>query len=64
MKELAKRILIGCIGFVFIYLFGSFFNVSFDISKWGEGSRLIVTFFGSLAFIMLATYPESNFKNK
>jgi len=63
MKELAKRILIGCIGFVFIYLFGSFFNVSFDISKWGEDSRFLVIV-GVLAFIMLATLSESNFKNK
>ena len=64
MNELVKRILIGCIGFVFIYLFGSFFNLSFDISKWGEASRLLVTFFGAFAFIMLATLSESNFKNK
>jgi len=63
MKKLAKRILIGCIGFVFIYLFGSFFNVSFDISKWGEASRFLVIV-GTLAFIMLATLSESNFKNK
>jgi hypothetical protein len=64
MNELVKRILIGCVGFVFVYLMGSFFNVSFDVSKWGIESRLAVTMFGGFISIMLATFPGYEFKNK
>jgi hypothetical protein len=64
MNELVKRILIGCSGFVFIYLMGSFYNVSFDISKWNVDSRFIVAMFGGFIFIMLATFPGYEFKNK
>lgn len=64
MNELVKRILIGCVGFGFVYLMGSFFNVSFDVSKWGIESRLAVAMFGGFISIMLATFPGYEFKNK
>ena len=64
MNELVKRFLIGCVGFVSVYLMGSFFNTSFDVSKWGIESRIIVTMLGGLISIMLITFPGYDFKNK
>jgi hypothetical protein len=64
MNELIKRILIGCVAFGFIYLMGSFFNVSFDISNWNESSRFIVSMLGGFLSIAFASFPGYNFKNK
>ncbi len=64
MKELLKRLSIGCVGFLFVYLICSFYNVTFDISKWGKEIRFISCLLGSFSFIMFSTYPNYNFKNK
>lgn len=58
MNGLAKRILIGFAGFLLVYLMGSFYNVSFNISNWSDHSRLIISVIVGFAFIMLATYSE------
>jgi hypothetical protein len=64
MNELVKRILIGCVGFGFVYLMGSFYNASFDISKWNISSRFVVAMLGGFISVMLATFPGYDFKNK
>ena len=62
--ELVKRLLIGCIGFLFIYLMCSFYNTTFNILKWSVESRFVTTLIGGFSFIMLATFPNYKFKNK
>lgn len=64
MNELVKRILIGVTVFLFIYLIGSFYNVSFDISKWSNVSRFFVSVIGGFISIMIAIFPGYEFKNK
>ena len=60
--ELVKRFGLGCLGFLFIYLMFSFYNVTFDISKWSAESRFITTFVGFTFAGMLFIYY--NFKEK
>ena len=60
--ELVKRFGLGCLGFLFIYLMFSFYNVTFDISKWTEVSRFITTFVGFAFAVMLWIFY--NFKEK
>jgi hypothetical protein len=62
--ELVKRFGIGCVGFLIMYLMCSFYNVTFDISKWSAESRFIATMIGGFSFAMLATFPNYNFKKK
>lgn len=60
--ELVKRLLLGCMGFLFIYLLCSFYNITFNILKWNMESRLYTILFGGMFFIMLATFPNYDFK--
>jgi hypothetical protein len=60
--ELVKRLLIGCLAFLFIYLMLSFYNVTFDISKWTEASRFITTLAVFCLVFMLFIYDY--FKEK
>ena len=62
--ELIKRLSIAWVGFLFMYLMSSFYNVTFDISKWSAESRFIATMIGGFSFTMLATFPNYNFKKK
>ena len=61
--ELIKRLSIACLGFLFMYLMGSFCNVTFDISKWSAESRFVTMLIGGVSFLGLATFPNYNFKN-
>jgi hypothetical protein len=62
--ELVKRLFIGCLGFLFIYLMCSFYHVTFNISKWSEGTRFIAILWGNLLFGFFAICAGYNFKNK
>lgn len=64
MKDLVIRIFIGSLGFLFSYLVGAFYSVTFDMSNWTEPVRFIITLQGMLLFISLITFPNYNFKNK
>lgn len=64
MKEILFRLLMGLIGFIVIYLLGSFYSATFNINNWNEAIRFVVSLFGGLSFFALATYPNYNFKNK
>ncbi len=46
MKKYLLLIIAPLIAFGAMYLCGSFANISFDISKWGEKSREYVAIFG------------------
>ena len=46
IKNFIYSTLIGAFVFVLFYLLGSFFSVSFDISKWTDGTRFIICYFG------------------
>ena len=39
------------------YLFGAFYNVSFNISVWTEQSRIITLTFGGFFVIAIASFP-------
>jgi hypothetical protein len=58
--ELVKRLLIGCLAFLIIYLMFSFYNVTFDISVWSEKSRFLITSFVLTVWGMLVIHY--NFK--
>jgi hypothetical protein len=62
MKNLRFRIILGSLGFLFIYLLGAFYSVTFNISNWLESTRFIVSIFGSIAFIIVVAFYSS--KNK
>jgi hypothetical protein len=62
--ELVKRLGLGCVGFLIMYLMCSFYNITFDISKWSAESRFIATMLGGFCFTMLATFPNYDFKKK
>ena len=47
MKVL-KSVFFGISLFAAFYLFGAFFNVSFDLNSWGEYSRLTVACVGGI----------------
>jgi hypothetical protein len=64
MKELFFRALLGCFGFLIVYVLGSFFNTTFNIANWSEESRFITVLIGGFVFLMFYTYPGYNFKNK
>lgn len=61
IMELVKRLLIGCLAFLIIYLMCSFYHVTFDISKWSEVTRFVAILCGSFLFAIIAIY---NFKEK
>jgi hypothetical protein len=61
--ELIKRLSIACVGFLFMYLMGSFYNVTFDISKWSAESKFVTMLIGGFSFLVLATFPNYNFKD-
>ena len=42
MKNTITSILAGLVTFLLFYLLGAFVELSFDISKWAEGARVIV----------------------
>ena len=56
--ELVKRFLLGCAGFLFMYLMCSFYNVTFNISKWSGESRFFTVLFGGIFFITLVAPPN------
>jgi hypothetical protein len=62
MKNLRFRIILGSLGFLFVYLLGAFYSVTFNISNWLESTRFIVSIFGSIAFIIVVAFYSS--KNK
>jgi hypothetical protein len=62
MKYLMKRLFLGLIGFLLVYLLTAFYNVSFDVSKWDELSRLICVLVGGFLFFVMAVMPNDNFK--
>jgi len=62
MKNLRFRIILGSLGFLFIYLLGAFYSVTFNISNWLESTRFIISIFGSIAFIIVVAFYSS--KNK
>lgn len=64
MKELLIRLFLGSLGFLFSYLLGSFYSVTFDMSNWIEPVRVITTLVGAFLTIILVTYPSYNFNNK
>lgn len=43
-----KSLLIGIVLFVIIYLCASFFEVSFDIRQWSDGTRAITANVGGM----------------
>jgi len=52
-KNLIVSILYGALIFAFMYLIGSFVQISFDISKWSEDARVIVGAFGGFITLVL-----------
>jgi len=62
MKKIAIVLLKGSLGFLFSYLYGSFYTLTFDISNWTELVRLAVVLFGAVAFIMLAFFTDDELK--
>ena len=50
MCNIAKSIIIGFIVFSIIYLMGSFYSASFDISQWKEMCRYAVVVLGGVLF--------------
>jgi hypothetical protein len=51
--EIIKTIGVGILVFTFFYLMCAFFNATFNISLWGEASRLVCSFGGG-AFSAMA----------
>ena len=52
MRNLLFSLLAGCLAFFIIYLFGCFYNVTFDLSKFDDGSKTGITIVGGLAFLI------------
>jgi hypothetical protein len=53
MKKLIWSLLVATIMFAFVYCLGAFYSISFDLTKWSESCRSLVTIMGgifSLAF--------------
>jgi hypothetical protein len=62
MKNIEYRLIIGIAIFVFIYLIGSFSEVSFNIALWSKPTRSMVAVLGGVLSISFATYPFYKFK--
>ena len=62
-----KNVLIGLSVFVIMYLSGSFFEVTFDISKWHTGTRALVialsVIFGGMTYGALEEEERKRNKN-
>ena len=63
MKVL-KSVFFGISLFAVFYLFGAFFNVSFDLNNWSVYSRIMVSGFGGVIslFWAIAYHINSNEK--
>lgn len=61
MKNLLLSLLVGCVAFFIIYLFGCFYNVTFDLSKWSVDSRSMIVFVGGIAFFGGFAFTLINF---
>ena len=61
-KNLIISILYGALIFAFMYLIGSFVQISFDISKWSQDARFIVGALGGFTslIIMIAIFSIKN----
>ena len=57
MKNLIIRFCIFIFTFFLFYLIGAFVNVSFDLSKWTEVSRIAIAIFGTFVSGALASAP-------
>ena len=64
MKQWTKRILLGLSGFLFMYLVGAFYNVSFDLSQWEDASRGMIAIFGTTITVVITLFIEDEFLNK
>jgi hypothetical protein len=62
LKNLIISISFGALIFLFLYLIGSFVQISFNISKWSEDARFIVGALGGLTslIIMIAIFSIKN----
>lgn len=63
MKNIFIRIILAILGFIFVYLFGSFYNISFNLNDWNEQSRGLVSMIGGIVFLGLLTFPNYNFED-
>lgn len=52
MKIILKSLAISIVVFGIFYLIGCFYNLSFDIRKWSEESRLFMSLMFLLAFLI------------
>lgn len=68
MKKLIASFILAFTAFSIIYLSGSFYSATFDISKWESGARGICSFFGVIAFVagfaFTYNYFDDHVKNK
>ena len=48
MKQIIKMIILVSITFTLVYLLGSFYNTTFNITKWSEESRFVIKLFGGI----------------
>ena len=62
MKELLFRLLFGTIGMLFIYAAMAFYKLSLNPELWAAENRFIVMIIGLFVFIMIAIYPNYEFK--
>lgn len=58
-----KSIVMGVTILLIIYLMGCFISVSFDITKWDEGGRVMVGIFGPTLSTLIASLYYNVCKN-
>jgi VIT1/CCC1 family predicted Fe2+/Mn2+ transporter len=65
MKQIIKMIIIGSITFTLVYLLGSFYNTTFNITKWSEESRFVISLFGGMfSLVSIISFYIFYTKNK
>lgn len=64
MKRLIIKLLHGSLGFLFVYFLGAFYSATLNIANWTEVTRFMTTLGAGTLFLILATYPNYDFKNK
>lgn len=64
MKKLVIKLLLGSLGFLFVYFLGAFYSATLNISNWTKVTRFMTTLGAGMLFLILATYPDYDFKNK
>lgn len=65
IKSLINSLLIGVFTFALFYLVASFYSVTFDISKWTENTRALVSIIGAMfsAISMVITFTINENKS-